>query len=243
VQENLSRLLRNRSGAVIAGAIAALVAVILLIVYLHSYRASVNSGQQAERVMIATKLIPNGTSGSVIAKEGLYQLTTVQKDQLKLYAINDPSVIQDRVAVADIFPGQQLTQDDFTTESSLSIPYNLTGAQRAIAIPVDATHGLIGQVSAGNFVDIYAGVSGGNGNATLVTLLAPDVYVLVAPGNGSADAVIRINTNDAAKFAYAADNVRLWLVLRPQTGASPTLPTTATLATLLSKVGAAGTGK
>jgi Flp pilus assembly protein CpaB len=242
MKENLSRLLRNRSGAVIAGAIAALVAVVLLIVYLNSYRASINSGQQAERVMIATKLIPAGTSGSVIAKQGLYQVSTVQKDQLKLFAISDPAAVLGRVAVADIFPGEQLTQNDFTTESSLSIPYEITGAQRAIAIPVDATHGLIGQVGAGNFVDIYAGISGG-GSSTLVTLLAPNVYVLVAPGAGSPDAIIRINTNDAAKFAFAADNVRLWLVLRPQTGAKPTLPATATLATLLSKVGAAGTGK
>ena len=245
MQEALSRLLRNRSGAVIAGALAALLAVILLIVYLNSYRASVNAGKLTERVMIATKLIPNGTAGSVIAKQGLYQLTTIQKDQLKPDAISDPSAVQGRIAVTDIFPGQQLTQNDFSTESALSIPYELTGAERAIAIPVDATHGLIGQVAAGNYVDIYAGISGStaSGTATLVTLLAPDVYVLVAPGQGSPDAIIRINTSDAAKFAYAADNVRLWFVLRPQTGASPTLPTTATLATLLARVGAAGTKK
>ena len=173
MQERLSRLLRNRGGAVIAGAIAAVVAVILLIVYLHSYRASVNSGKVAERVLVATKLISSGTSGSLIAKEGLYQVTSVQKDQLQVGAIADPSAIQDRVAAADIFPGQQLTQSDFTTESSLSIPYELTGKQRAIAIPVDAIHGLIGQVASGNFVDIYVGTSGGgsgsSGSSSLVT--------------------------------------------------------------------------
>jgi Flp pilus assembly protein CpaB len=238
MQEKLSRLLRNRSGAVIAGAVAALLAVILLVAYLHSYRASVNSAQQAARVMIATKQIPSGTSGDVIDKQRLYQVTTVQKDQLKLYAIADPSAIQGRVAAVDIFPGEQLTQNDFTTESALSLPYELTGKQRAIAIPVDATHGLIGQVGAGNSVDIYAGISGGGATGgSLVTLLAPDVYVLVAPGGGSADAIIRINTADAAKFAYAADNAKLWLVLRPQNGASPTPPETATLATLLARVG------
>ena len=57
MQDSLSRLFRNRSGAVIAGAIAALVAVILLIIYLHSYRSSVNSGTQPERVLVATRLI------------------------------------------------------------------------------------------------------------------------------------------------------------------------------------------
>jgi Flp pilus assembly protein CpaB len=232
VRESLNRLFRNRSGAVIAGAIAAVVAVILLVVYLNSYRSSVNSGKQPERVLVATRLIPRGTSGTLIAQQGLYQVTTVQKDQLQLNAITDPAALSDRVAVADIFPGQQLTQDAFSTEAPTSIPYVITGRQRAIAIPVDSAHGLIGQVSSGNYVDVYVGVGGGQ-SGNVVTLLAPDVYVLVAPGSGSNNAILRINTNQAAKFAFAADNERIWLVLRPQVGSSPTPPTKATLATLL----------
>ncbi len=239
MQEKLGQLFKNRGGAVIIGAIAALLAVILLVIYLNSYRSSLNSGKVPERVLVATKLIPRGTSGDLIAKQGLYQVTTVQKDQLKLLAISDPSAIGGRLAAVDIYPGQQLTQDDFTTEASLSIPYQITGKQRAIAIPVDPTHGLIGQVAAGNFVDVYVGVSGGGQGVaagTLVTLLAPDVYVLVAPGAGSGNAVLRISTNDAAKFAYAADNARIWLVLRPQVESSKTPPKTATLASLLAGV-------
>jgi Flp pilus assembly protein CpaB len=233
VQDTLGRLFRNRSGAVIAGAIAAVVAVILLVIYLHSYRSSVNSGTQPERVLIATRLIPRGTSGTLIATQGMYQVTTVQRNQLKLNAITDPSALSDRVAVSDIFPGQQLTQDAFTTEAPTTIPYVISGTQRAIAIPVDSAHGLIGQIAAGNFVDVYVGVAGaGTGSGTEVALLAPDIYVLVAPGNGSNDAILRVNTNQVAKFAYAADNARVWLVLRPQVGASPTPPTKATLATL-----------
>jgi Flp pilus assembly protein CpaB len=216
---------------VIAAIIAGVLAVILLVVYLHSYRSSVNSGSQPERVLVATKLIPKGTSGTLIAQKALYLSTTVQKDQLKLNAITDPSALNDRVAAADIFPGQQLTQDDFTTESSTAIPYVISGPQRAIAVNVDTVHGLIGQVAAGNYVDIYMGANGGNGS--LVKLLASNVYVLVAPGSGSPDAVLRVNTRDAAKFAFAGDNTRLYFVLRPQVGATRTPPETATLATLL----------
>ena len=63
MSEGIGKIFRNRSGAVIAGVIAAVLAVILLVIYLHSYRSSVNSGKQAERVLVATKLIPQGTSG------------------------------------------------------------------------------------------------------------------------------------------------------------------------------------
>ena len=72
MSEGIGKIFRNRSGAVIAGIIAAVLAVILLVIYLHSYRSSVNSGSQPERVLVATKLIPKGTSGTLIAQKALY---------------------------------------------------------------------------------------------------------------------------------------------------------------------------
>lgn len=231
MRERISRLFRNRRGAVIAGVVAAVLAIILLVVYLNSYRSSVNSNKAAERVLVATKVIAKGTSGDVIAKKSLYEVTAVQKDQLKVNAITDPSALVDRISVADIFPGQQLTQDDFSTETQTGIPYQLTGRQRAIAIPVDSAHGVNGVVGAGNFVDIYIGTSGGQGQ--LVTLLASNVYVLQAPVGGAGNFIFRVPTRQASRFAFASDNTKIWLVLRPQVGASRTPPTTATLASLL----------
>jgi Flp pilus assembly protein CpaB len=231
VRERISRLFRNRNGAVIAGIVAAVIAIILLVVYLNSYRSSVNSDKAPERVLVATKLISAGTSGNVIAKKGLYTVTAVAKDQLKVNAIVDPAALADRIAIDDIFPGQQLTQDQFSTETQTGLAYQLTGRQRAIAIPVGTAQGVAGTAAAGNFVDIYIGTSGGQGQ--LVTLLVPDVYVLAAPAGGGGNWVFRIPTKQAAKFAFASDNTKIWLVLRPQVGASRTPPTTATLAELL----------
>jgi Flp pilus assembly protein CpaB len=231
VRERISRLFRNRGGAVIAGIVAAAIAIILLVVYLNSYRSSVNSNKAPERVLVATKVIAKGTSGTTIAKKNLYEMTSVAKDQLKLNAITDPAALVDRISVADIFPGQQLTQEDFTTETQTGIPYQLTGRQRAIAIPTDASHGVGGTVGPGNFVDVYVGTSGGQGQ--LVTLIASDVYVLSAPVDGAGNFILRIPTRQAAKFAFASDNTKIWLVLRPQVGSSRTPPTTANLATLL----------
>lgn len=231
MRERISRLFKNRSGAVIAGIVAAAIAIILLVVYLNSYRSSVNSDKAPERVLVATKLIAKGTSGAVIAQKKLYEVTDVQKDQLKLNAITDPAALVDRITVADVFPGQQLTQDDFSTEQQTGIPYQLIGPQRAIAIPTDTAHGVGGVVGTGNFVDVYVGTSGRQGQ--LVTLLASNVYVLSAPTGGGGNFILRVPTAQAAKFAFASDNTKIWLVLRPQVGASRTRPTTATLATLL----------
>jgi Flp pilus assembly protein CpaB len=249
------RIFKTRGGAVLLGGAAAVLAAILLVVYLHSYRSSVNSGTRPITVLVAKSLIPRGTSGSLIAQEGLYQVTTVPKSQLKNLAIADPGALNDRVTVADVYPGQQLTANDFTTEGVNSIPNRITGNKRAIAIPVDGTHAVAGQLQAGDRVDVYVGFNTqqgtGTGTAAVIKLIASNVLVLAVPtssGGGfgaasnsnGANAVLRVSASMAAKFAFAADNGRLWLVLRPQVGAKPTPPSLVTAAQLLAGQPAVG---
>ena len=231
----------------LAGIVAALLAAILLIIYLNSYRSSVNSGKQPQPVLVATRLIPAGTSGEVVATTRLYQATTVPKDQLKTDAITDPGTLSGTIAAHDIFPGAQLTTGDFTTVDASALQYKIAGLQRAISVPVDTTHGLIGQLVSGATVDVYVAVSGAPPTATqpsgtLLKLLAPDILVLVAPGSSTggtgastsgSNAVLRVTTSQAAQFAFAAEYEKLWLILRPQVGASKTPPNVATLSSLL----------
>src|SRR5438045_9641764 len=100
------RLFKTRSGAVVVGAAAALLAAILLVAYLHSYRSSVKSGTQPMNVLVAKSLIPKGTTGTLIAQQRLYQVTSVPKDQLKALAITDPGTLGGQVTAADVYPGQ-----------------------------------------------------------------------------------------------------------------------------------------
>jgi Flp pilus assembly protein CpaB len=226
-------LFKTRGGAVLIGGVAAVLAAILLIVYLRSYRSSVNSGTRPMTVLVAKSLIPKGTAGNLIAQESLYQVTTVPRSQLKTLAISDPAALSDRIAAADIFPGQQLTQPDFTTEGAGSVSSTLTGVQRAIAVPVDSTHGVAGTVQAGDHVDIYVAVNSTT-QGPVLKLLVPNVLVIIPPGaNGAGNAVLQVTTKQAPIFAYAADNARLWFVLRPVVGAKPTPPSLVTAADLL----------
>jgi len=226
------RLFKTRGGAVLVGGIAAVLAAVLLVAYLHSYRSSVKGGAQPTTVLVAKSLIPRGTSGALIAQQHLYQVTTVPKDQLKNLAITDPAVVSGRVTVADVFPGQQLTAGDFTTAPVNSIPAQITGERRAIAISVDPTHGVGGQVLVGDHVDVYVGLNG-QGAGGIIKLLASNVLVLASPATGGGNVILRVSAHHAASFAYAADNGRLWLVLRPQAGASPTPPDVVNLGTLV----------
>jgi Flp pilus assembly protein CpaB len=233
--ENLapSRLLKTRQGTIVVGVAAAVLAAILLLVYLSHYRSSVKGSTEPVTVLVAKRLIPKGTSGTSIAEQNLFNVTTIPKGQLKLGAISDPAVLQGTVAEADIYPNQQLTTNDFTTKTVGALASQLTGRWRAISLPaLDAAHGLAPDIQAGDHVDVYAQIRAVTG------LVMADVLVLASPtaASGSAPAsgnyILRIPSSRAAKFAYIGQNGSYWLVLRPAVKALPTPPTVAPTANL-----------
>jgi Flp pilus assembly protein CpaB len=241
-----ARFSGSKGGAVLLGVAAAALAAILLLVYLNRYRHSVNSDNASSPVLVAKALIPKGTSGTVIGTQQLYQGASLKRKDLKAGALSDPAYLANRVAVADILPGEQLTVADFTSATTSAINTKITGKQRALSVSVDNVHGSLTQLLAGDHIDIYVGLgSRGNNGQSLVKLFRQNVVVMAVPGqsnganiNGgtgpSGNLVLRVNDQkDVAAFAFAADNAQLWFVLRPASGAKPTTPQTATVNTLL----------
>lgn len=244
------RLSTSRGWAIALGVGAAVVAGILLLVYLNSYRNSVAGETAPTTVLVAKALIVEGTSGTVIAGKDLYQAATLPAKEIKAGAIADPAYINGRVASTDILPGQQFTTADFSSATTDSVNTKITGAQRAISVSVDNVHGSLTQLKAGDFIDLYIGLGarsnvGGNGGQALMKLFRQNVLVLATPSGGtdptisggddnSGNLVLRINNSkDAADFAYAADNTQLYFVIRPAAGAKVTKPDTATASTVL----------
>ena len=82
---------------------------------LSHHRNSVKGSTEPGTVLVATRLIPKGTSGGSIAAHNLFVVATVPKEQIAPRAISDPAVLQGRVAAGDIYPHQQLETSDFTT--------------------------------------------------------------------------------------------------------------------------------
>jgi Flp pilus assembly protein CpaB len=227
--ENLapSRLLKTRQGTIMIGVAAAVLAAILLLVYLSHYRSSVKGSTEPQTVLVAKSLIPKGTTGASLASKNLFVVTTIPKDQLKLGAISDPAVLRGTVAAADIYPRQQLTTADFATAAVGALASQLGGAWRAISLPtLDAAHGLTPDVQAGDHIDVYAQLNG------VLGLVMPNVLVLASPTQAtpgstapvSGNYVLRVPTAKAARFAYIGQNGTFWLVLRPASGARPTPP-------------------
>jgi Flp pilus assembly protein CpaB len=236
VVEIAQNMFSTRRGSLIVGGAAALLAGIVLLVYLHNYRNSLNSSSATAPVLVAKQLIPKGTSGDIIATTDQFQVSEIPRSQFKTGAITDPATLTGRVALTDIYPRQQLSAADFTATPVDTLGNHITGDQRAISVPMDAAHGMVGQLGAGDHIDIFVGLNriGAGGSQAIIKLLMADVPILRAPlAGGSGIYTLRASTRQAAVLAYAADNGRLWFVLRPPSGARTVVPGFVSMQTLV----------
>ena len=216
----IERVGSSRGGAIAIGIIVAAIAAILLIVYITRYKSSVDSSAAAVPVLVAKNLIPKGTPGTVVATKQLYQNTSVPEDKVQDSAISDPNALSGRTAISDIYPGSQLTLNNFTAEASGALNAGLSGRERAITITVDAVKGSLANVASGDKVDIYTQLT--REGRTVIQLFRAGVTVLQAPGSAGGNVVLKVGTKDASNMLFAANQTTLYFVVRPATGAAPT---------------------
>ena len=222
------RFLGTRRGTILIGAAAAILAAILLLVYLNRYRASLKADTTDATVLVAKSLIQAGAPGNLVASGRQFQVASVPKSELRDGAITDPASLRGLVATHDIYPGQQFTAADFAPTAADSLQTKIAGTARAIQLPFDAAHGMMGQLQAGDHVDVYGllNVQGPNGTTPTIKQLMDNALVLRTPASGAAagTVVLRGKGRSTAVMAWTADNGKIWLVLRPASGAKPVRP-------------------
>jgi Flp pilus assembly protein CpaB len=212
-----SKLFRTRQGTLVLGVVAAVLAAIALIAYLNHYRSSVNGGTVPVSVLVAKPLIPKGTAGDTVGSKGLYQVTNIPQKEVQAGAFTSPASLTGRVALKDIYPGQQLTESDFG-----SAPTGLTGQLpkdlRAVTVALDSPSEVGGQVSTGDYVDVWALMSVQRGSQTVPVArqILQKMYVLNTGSNGNV--TLRATPRQAGELAFASQNDKIWLTLRPAIG-------------------------
>jgi Flp pilus assembly protein CpaB len=237
------KFLATKRGTLLVGAGAALLAALLLLVYLGRYRTSVESTAAPTPVLVAGAYIQKGMSATVLARENLLKPRTIAKEHVLAGAVTDASALRGRVAVDDIYPGQQLTDADFSPATTAALNTKITGTERGVSVPIGKSSSLIGHIQARDRVDVYYGLNvlGGSGaGRSVVKLLFPNVLVLGAPGyaqatggGGPTDIVLRLQGADVARMLLATQEGTLFFVLRPRTGAKPIKPDLVGLPSLL----------
>jgi hypothetical protein len=100
------------------GFVGVVLAVTLLLTYVNHDRRARPGETSGAVVLVATKLIPKGTPGSLVATNGMYQPTTLPPKEAEIGAVADPSYLAGlpglpRAATTDILPGEQIIASDF----------------------------------------------------------------------------------------------------------------------------------
>jgi Flp pilus assembly protein CpaB len=216
--------LSTRGGTILVAALLSLLAGAALLVFLREYREDLTASDGV-RVLVAKSLVPHGTPGEIVAESGLYKLARVKKSQLAEGAIVDPKDLEGIVAKKDLFPGHQLTADDFKSADG-TIGRRLAGYDRAISVPVDKAHGMLGRIDTGDRVDVITTLDTGAGVATAAQVATRNALVLAMPDvddggpSGRKEQVtLRVPDDAVGPIAAAADGGEVWLVLRPAVGA------------------------
>ncbi len=242
-----TRLLSTRLGALIIALLLAGSAAAAVLLYTHQYRAGVDSQSGQVTVLVANQTIHEFTPGNQVIDGNMFRQESVSRRSLADGAITDANQLKGLVARSDIFPGAQLSLNQFAKSATTSPAVKLQPGQRAMGFQLDAASGLIGQVQAGDHVDVLATFDvlpvGKNGlpltgavAIPVTRIIASDVLVISAPPtavSGGSDSsasqrssviTLAIPDSDAAPVAFAQQKGQLNFALRAP-GSSDDLPT------------------
>lgn len=204
----------------------AVLAAVLVGIYVISYRNSVNHGAGLEKVLVAARDIPAGTDGASVAGGGYLKAQTVPHRAVVPGAIVSASPLTSLVVAGPIYKGEQVTLRQFKPIAQGGIFAKFAGKMRAVVVPGDPNQLLAGTVNDGDRVDVVANIKYHYGSyaraATRIVL--QNLLVLKAPdsskqagiaGAQSASATLAMTDRQSQTMLWTLKNATWYLTLRP----------------------------
>jgi len=211
----------------------ALVAALLTSFYVTNYQRNVRKDETNVPVWVAARDIPVGTSGSSIESQGLLEKSEIVRRSVVPGAISDPDQVAQLVTTQPIFAGEQVSTRRFATPSERGIKSQITGVQRAIAVPGEEHQLLAGTLKAGDKVDVVASWTFPEGGTQHFTrIILRDIPVLRAPAGGATSekiaqtrdggyaATLAVTDTQVQKLYWAMKNAEWHFELRPPVDAA-----------------------
>jgi pilus assembly protein CpaB len=204
----------------------AVLAAVLIGVYVVSYRNSVNNGADLVKVYVAAKDIPAGTGGSAVASGDYLKSETVPRRAVVPGSVVATSTLEQQVVADPIYEGEQITLRQFAPKTQGGVFAKFSGTERAIAVLGEPHQVLAGTLKPGDHVDVVATARyhAPMSRATTKVVLR-DLLVLEAPdsddipddvGSGEKVTATLVMTDRQAQTMGWAMKMSTWfLALRP----------------------------
>jgi Flp pilus assembly protein CpaB len=222
----------------------AVLAAVLIGAYIVSYRNSVTDGAGLVKVMVASRDIPAGTSGSTVASGGYLKSESVPRRAVVPGSVVSGAPLTSLVATDPIHEGEQITLRQFGPVTQAGVFAKFSGRERAIAVTGEPTQLLAGTVSDGDRVDVVAdvqytsrGISRASSRVILRNLLvleAPDGEVSAGSGEKTS-ATLVMTDRQTQTMSWALQNSAWFLALRPTARPRSSGPSLETLKTVLGR--------
>jgi Flp pilus assembly protein CpaB len=243
---------RLRNTLIAAG--LALVGILLVLLYVTSYRKNVQHGADLVTVFVASRDIPEGTPGTTLAGGGYLRKESVLRRSVVPGAISRTSQIADLASASTIVSGEQVSVRQFHPVIQQGVLASISGNGRAMTVPGDPNQLLSGTVKDGDRVDVLVDMNytirpPGAGAGSEVSGLASriilrNLLVLRAPtsssggglggtGNGTS-ITLALTDTQAQKLLLAMKSGSWWLVLRPVARPSDSPESVETIGSLIS---------
>jgi Flp pilus assembly protein CpaB len=203
----------------------AVVAMLLVLLYVTNYKRSVQHGATQVPVFVAAHDIAANTSGAdIVAHHDLRQIT-IPKRNVVPGAISSVDQIRALILSTPIYAGEQVTVRPFNDVAAQGIRAHLRGTMRAISLSGDPNQLLASTLKSGDHVDVVANIRvDPNSNQYADKIVVRNLLVLQAPsestaakatGTNSMSVVLAVSDTWVQRLFYAYHNGDWSLELRP----------------------------
>jgi len=190
----------------------ALAAAVALFAYARSVQNTASTGSDAVNVIVATHEVTAGTTISTAQANGYLESRTMHRSDVAPGALASFAGVSNEIVTANMYVGDQLTQQRVGQQSTASAAYAVTANHRAVRVPFDDYRGMLLDLQRGDHVDIMTSYR--KGEAVYTYLSVPDALVLQvnppttnAGGSGTTRAgslLISVTEEQAVLLANAA---------------------------------------
>jgi pilus assembly protein CpaB len=227
----------RRTVLLVAAVLVAAIGAGLVLIYVHDVNQKVKAREAPEQILVAKKVIPAGTTGAAASADGDLQFMKVAREAVAKGALATIDPVANLVALAPIYPGEQILGQKFgkqNASSALTIP---TAGTVALSISLPGPAGVNGFIAPGSQVAVFLTSAGAT------KLILPRVSVIavgsrtLVPSSGQATGTTQqsdvvtfgVTAAQAQTLIYAQSAGSLYLTLLTANSTVPALPpTTAT---------------
>ena len=168
--------------AAFAALLLLVVGTVVVLAYVHGADARALAGVRTVDVLVADKLIPEGTSGAALT-----DLVRTEKVPAKTAVggrVTDLAALSGKVADVDILPGEQLLSGRFVSPDSRSASgqVDVPAGMQEVSVLLEPQRAVGGRLSAGNSVGVVVSLTLPDGTSTTHAVLH---HVLVTQVQGA----------------------------------------------------------